>query len=60
MNEHNELSRCQWTQDEIGAQLGTVREMVGRAFRDLQQAELIAIDRPRIEILDRERLEELT
>lgn len=60
MNEQNELSRRQWTQDEIAAHLGTVREMVGRAFRELQQAELIAIDRHRIEILDRDGLEDLT
>ena len=56
----NQLSRRRWTQDEIAAHLGTVREMVGRAFRELQQAELIAIDRHRIEILDREGLKELT
>jgi CRP/FNR family transcriptional regulator len=49
----------QWTQEEIAAQLGTVREMVGRAFRELQQAELIMIDRHRIEILDRAGLESL-
>jgi len=60
MDDQHELSRRQWTQDEIAAHLGTVREMVGRAFRELQQAELIAIDRHRIEILDREGLEELT
>jgi hypothetical protein len=34
--------------------------MVARAFRELQEAELIALDRHRIEILDREGLEELT
>jgi len=56
----SKLSRRQWTQDEIAAHLGTVREMVGRALRELQQAELIAIDRHRIEILDREGLESLT
>jgi CRP/FNR family transcriptional regulator len=60
MDDRHELSRRQWTQDEIAALLGNVREMVGRAFRDLQQADLIAIDRHRIEILDREGLEELT
>ena len=54
------LSRHRWTQDEIAAHLGTVREMVGRAFRELQHAELIAIDRHRIEILDRDGLRELT
>lgn len=55
-----QLSRQEWTQDEIASHLGTVREMVGRALRDLHQAELIAIDRHRIEIIDREGLEELT
>jgi CRP/FNR family transcriptional regulator len=59
-DEASDLNRQQWTQDEIAAHLGTVREMVGRAFRELQQAELIAIDRHRIEILDREGLKELT
>jgi CRP-like cAMP-binding protein len=59
-DERSQLKRRQWTQDEIAAHLGTVREMVSRAFRELQQAELIAIDRHRIEILDREGLEELT
>lgn len=59
-DDQSELSRHQWTQDEIAAHLGTVREMVGRALRELQQAELIAIDRHRIEILDWEGLEELT
>ncbi len=59
-DEHNELSRRRWTQDEIAAHLGTVREMVGRAFRELQQANLIAINRHRIEILDKEGLKKLT
>ena len=59
-DEGSELNRQQWTQDEIAAHLGTVREMVGRALRELHEAELIAIDRHRIEILDREGLEELT
>lgn len=54
------LNRQQWTQDEIAAHLGTVREMVGRAFRELQEARLISLDRHRIEILDREGLKELT
>ena len=44
------------SQDEIAAHLGTVREMVSRAFRELQEAELIAIERHRIEVLDREGL----
>ena len=41
------LNRQQWTQDEIAAHLGTVREMVGRAFKELQEAGLIRLDRHR-------------
>jgi CRP/FNR family transcriptional regulator len=59
-DEAGEASRRRMTQDEIAAHLGTVREMVARAFRELQEAELIALDRHRIEILDREGLEALT
>jgi len=59
-DERSQLKRRQWTQDEIAAHLGTVREMVSRGLRELQEAELIALDRHRIEILDREGLEELT
>src|SRR5262245_21584170 len=59
-DEKTALDRQQWTQDEIAAHLGTVREMVGRAFRELQEARLISLDRHRIEILDREGLQELT
>jgi CRP/FNR family transcriptional regulator len=58
-DEHNLLSRRRWTQDEIATHLDTVREMVGRALKELQEAELIVIDRHRIEILDRQGLEEL-
>jgi CRP-like cAMP-binding protein len=58
-DDSSKLIRRQWTQDEIAAHLGTVREMVGRAFKELQQAELITIDRHRIEILDRAGLKEL-
>jgi CRP/FNR family transcriptional regulator len=60
IDQSNVLSRRRWTQDEIAAHLDTVREMVGRALKELQEAELIAIDRHRIEILDREGLKELT
>lgn len=53
------LDRHRWTQDEIAAHLGTVREMVVRSFRELEQARLITFDRHRIKILDTEGLEEL-
>ena len=58
--EHTEpsrpLSRRHWTQEEIAAQVGTVREMVGRALRDLSQDGLIRLDRHWIHIVDRDAL----
>jgi CRP-like cAMP-binding protein len=58
--EHTEtsrpLSRRQWTQEEIAAQVGTVREMVGRALRDLSRDGLIRLDRHWIHIVDRDAL----
>jgi len=47
----------QWTQAEMAARLGTVREMIGRTLRAFADAELIRFDRQRIELLDREGLE---
>jgi CRP-like cAMP-binding protein len=47
----------QWTQAEIAARLGTVREMIGRTLRSFVDAGLITMDRQRIELLDREGLE---
>ena len=47
----------QWTQAEMAAQLGTVREMIGRTLRSLADAGLIRFDRDKIELLDREGLE---
>ena len=44
------------TQEEMANQLGTVREMVGRALRSLADDDMIAFDRHHITILDAERL----
>ncbi len=55
----DELSRQHWTHDDIAAHLGTVREMVSRSFRELQATGLIAVNRHRIEIVDKAGLEEL-
>ena len=55
----SELSRRTWTQDEMAAHLGTVREMVARACKELHETGLIVIDRHRIEIIDREGLAQL-
>jgi len=46
------------TQQEMAAQLGTVREMVGRVLNGFEKEGLIRFDRHRIIILDREGLEE--
>ena len=44
------------TQAEMAARLGTVREMIGRALRELADEGLIAFDRHRIVIKDRQAL----
>jgi CRP/FNR family transcriptional regulator len=54
--EEGEVER-EWTQDEIAARLGTVRDVVGRNLRALADAGLIEIRRQRIVLLDREGLE---
>src|SRR5512139_2724584 len=52
-----ELDRSQMvTQAEMAARLGTVREMIGRALRELADDGLIKFDRHRIVIVDREGL----
>ena len=46
-----------WTQEEVAARLGTVRDMVGRTLRAFAGAGLVRMDRQRIVLLDREGLE---
>jgi len=46
-----------WTQEEIAANIGTVREMVGRTLRAFAEEGLIRRQRGRIVIVDREGLE---
>jgi CRP/FNR family cyclic AMP-dependent transcriptional regulator len=46
-----------WTHDEIAANLGTVRDMVGRTLRAFADAGLVRIERQHIVLLDREGLE---
>lgn len=46
-----------WTQEEIAAQIGTVREVVSRTLRAFAREGLIDITRQRITILDPEGLE---
>jgi len=54
--ETNTVTR-RWTQAEMAARLGTVREMIGRTLRSFADAGFIRFDRQRIELLDREGLE---
>jgi CRP/FNR family cyclic AMP-dependent transcriptional regulator len=46
-----------WTQEEVAAHLGTVRDMVGRTLRAFADAGLVRMERQRIVLLDREGLE---
>ncbi len=46
-----------WTQDEMAAHLGTVRDMIGRTLRALSDEGLIRIERGRIVLLERAALE---
>ncbi|HET91205.1 MAG TPA: Crp/Fnr family transcriptional regulator [Chloroflexi bacterium] len=54
--EADEVPR-RWTQEEIAAYLGTVRDMVGRTLRAFADDGLIRMNRQRILLLDREGLE---
>lgn len=45
-----------WTQDEIAAHIGTVRDVVGRLLRDFEGADLIKRQRGQIILLDRDKL----
>jgi CRP-like cAMP-binding protein len=56
----NILSRNDWTHDEIAAHLGTVREMVGRSFKELELQGLVKVTRHHIKILNLEQLRDLT
>ena len=47
----------QWTQEEIAAHLGTVRDVVGRTLRSFADEGLIRLERQRIVLLDRDGLE---
>jgi CRP/FNR family cyclic AMP-dependent transcriptional regulator len=54
--EQGQVARS-WTQDEIAAQLGTVRDMVGRTLRAFADTGLLRLDRQRVVLLDREGLQ---
>jgi len=58
--EHAEAGEIKrhWTQAEMAARLGTVRDMIGRSLRAFADAGLLQMDRQRIVLLDREGLED--
>jgi len=49
-------SNSGWTQDEIAAHIGTVRDVVGRLLRDFESAGLIQRQRGQIVLLNRDEL----
>lgn len=56
----SEMPGRHWTQEEIAAHLGTVREMIGRVLRTWQDQGLLQKERGRIVVLDRTALEQET
>lgn len=52
-------SQAGWTQDEIAAHIGTVRDVVGRLLREFEARGLIQRQRGQIILLDREKLNHL-
>jgi CRP/FNR family transcriptional regulator len=47
-----EESRPYWTQEQLAAQLGTVREVVARSLKELERSGAIRIEDRRIRIAD--------
>jgi CRP-like cAMP-binding protein len=45
-----------WTQDEIAAQIGTIRDVVGRLLREFEDQGLIRREQSEILLLDRKGL----
>ena len=52
-----ECGSAEFNLEVMAAQLGTVREVVGRALAELEREELIHLERHRIVIVDRNGLE---
>jgi len=53
-------ARPHWTQEQLAAQLGTVREVVARSLKELERSGAIRIEDRRIRIADREALSQWT
>ena len=48
----------QWTQEQLAARLGTVREVVGRSLKELERSGAIRVEERRIRVADGEALEQ--
>ena len=59
-DEHGCIERTMWSQDEIAAYLGTVRDVISRSFKKLRHDKLIQMDRRTIQIIDRTGLQLLS
>ena len=55
-----EESRQHWTQEQLAAQLGTVREVVARSLKELERSGAIRIEDRRIHIADQDALSQWT
>jgi CRP/FNR family transcriptional regulator len=60
ISEYGEEPRPHWTQEQLAAQLGTVREVVARSLKELERSGAIRIEDRRIEIADNEALRQWT
>lgn len=49
-----------WTQEQLAARLGTVREVVSRSLKELERSGAIRVEERRIRVTDREALEQWT
>ena len=48
----DELSGAPWTQEQLAARLGTVREVVARSLKELERSGAIQMEKRRIEVSD--------
>lgn len=55
-----EAVRPHWTQEQLAARLGTVREVVARSLKELEKSGAIRIEERRIHVADREVLQQWT
>jgi CRP/FNR family transcriptional regulator len=55
-----EEARPHWTQEQLAARLGTVREVVARSLKELEKSGAIRIEDRRIQIADQEVLQQWT